>query len=127
MRVPLCVALAALLLAGCDTSEPETAEVQSGEARLALGETVVLDGLAITFDAVRSDSRCPPSVVCIWAGEASVALTIQGERFVLGVSHTGVRVGSLEVRAVGLTPYAGEQGSDGETPVVEVETVEVGS
>jgi len=34
------------------------------------------DGLEIRFDAVRSDSRCPIDVVCVTAGDATVAISV---------------------------------------------------
>jgi hypothetical protein len=37
---------------------------------------VLTDGLKLTFDRVRADSRCPLDVVCIQAGEAIVVLTL---------------------------------------------------
>jgi hypothetical protein len=37
---------------------------------------VVADDLKVTFNGVRSDSRCPVDAVCIQAGEAIVALTL---------------------------------------------------
>jgi hypothetical protein len=37
---------------------------------------VVADDLRVTFNGVRSDSRCPMDAVCIQAGEAIVALTL---------------------------------------------------
>jgi hypothetical protein len=32
--------------------------------------------IAFTFDSVASDSRCPSDVVCVWAGEATVVVSI---------------------------------------------------
>jgi len=37
---------------------------------------VVADGLKLTFDRVRADSRCPLDAICIQAGEAVVVLTL---------------------------------------------------
>jgi hypothetical protein len=37
---------------------------------------VLADGLRLTFDRVRSDSRCPLDALCIQAGEAIVVLTL---------------------------------------------------
>jgi len=34
------------------------------------------DGLKLTFDRVRADSRCPLDAICIQAGEAIVVLTL---------------------------------------------------
>ena len=49
--------------------------ISSGETVLAVGDTVLVDGLVrIVFVDVPSDSRCPSQVVCIWAGDAAVVL-----------------------------------------------------
>lgn len=52
--------------------------------RTALGDTIHLGygqgaevgsgGLRIRFEEVRSDSRCPRGVTCVWAGDATVRL-----------------------------------------------------
>jgi hypothetical protein len=34
------------------------------------------DGLKVTFDGVRSDSRCPMDALCVWAGDAVVAVSV---------------------------------------------------
>jgi hypothetical protein len=44
---------------------------------LKAGTSAVLaDGLRLTFDRVRADSRCPLDALCIQAGEAIVVLTL---------------------------------------------------
>lgn len=50
---------------------------QGEPSRIRVGQTLeVPDARAtITFEAVRSDSRCPKATQCIRAGEAVVALT----------------------------------------------------
>ena len=41
------------------------------------GASVILqDGLSVTFDAVRSDSRCPMDALCVWAGDAIVTVRL---------------------------------------------------
>ena len=65
-----------ILLAGCAS----TAGAASGrslaagaQATLAAGDTVTLpDASTLTYVGVASDSRCPPGVQCIQAGEAVV-------------------------------------------------------
>jgi hypothetical protein len=46
---------------------------------LRAGETVPVANtpLAITFDRVTEDSRCPVNVTCVWAGNAVVRLSIR--------------------------------------------------
>lgn len=48
------------------------------DVTLRLGQAVVLaaEDLSVGFDSVLSDSRCPPKVQCIWAGDATVAVSL---------------------------------------------------
>lgn len=123
-------------MAGCDSagpSEQDRADAQPAEAEIPLGGAVQISGLSITFDRVIEDSRCPSDVMCIWAGSAAVALTIDGAPTDLVVvppvdlDHApegGARIGDLVVYAVGLTPYPGAETPSDETPVVSIVTVE---
>lgn len=45
---------------------------------LAPGGSIEVEraNLVIRFDSITSDSRCPSNVQCVWAGEATAALTI---------------------------------------------------
>ncbi len=45
---------------------------------IGLGGSVQLpdQGIGISFDEVVEDSRCPANVVCVWAGEAVIELTV---------------------------------------------------
>ena len=45
---------------------------------IGLGGSVQLpdQGIGISFDRVVEDSRCPANVVCIWAGEVVIELTV---------------------------------------------------
>jgi len=104
--------LLALGLAACDTADapPYPASARSGEVTLAIGQSASLDGLAVTFEAVRTDSRCPATVECVWEGEAIVALTLGGAAHDVRVAdpearpEDGVEVGAVVVFAAALTP-----------------------
>jgi hypothetical protein len=63
----------------CEAPGVTAASAQAPPLVLRVGETSRADGtdLVVTFDAVRSDSRCPKDVRCIQAGEAVVALTVR--------------------------------------------------
>ena len=73
---------------------------------------VLVDGLKLTFERVRADSRCPLDALCIQAGEAIVVLTLsqsasaQDER---EVSTTPARSEaaylSYLIKLVALAPY----------------------
>jgi hypothetical protein len=66
-----------LLIAGC--SGPTAPDrVPKGEPfDLRVGESArTTDDLRITFETVRSDSRCPMDALCVRAGEAVIAVTV---------------------------------------------------
>lgn len=73
--LPLVLALAACQAA----TEPADIRVAlETEFELLLGQTAAVEvaGLRIEFSAVPQDSRCPPHVVCIWAGDARIDLLV---------------------------------------------------
>src|SRR5690349_24410234 len=44
---------------------------------LKAGATATLpDGTRLKFERVQSDSRCPMDALCVWAGDATVAVTL---------------------------------------------------
>ena len=96
---------------------------------LELNQTAVLDSeaLEIRFEAVLEDSRCPAKVVCIWAGRATILLTVldrsSGEdprphELTLEEGNSDLatgNVGRYAVTLMGLFPYPGTpepEGSD---------------
>lgn len=85
------VALLGIFLAGCGgdgillsedlSPEAATAEVRASAGagfELRIGEVAALRDadLLIGFRGVRSDSRCPADVTCVWAGDAVLAIGI---------------------------------------------------
>ena len=80
----------ALAAAGCAQPRPVTQlpGTSAEQARHAFGTPVVLklgesavfeDGLKIALVKV-DDSRCPPVVTCVWAGELAPRLSLKGGR-----------------------------------------------
>src|SRR5262245_18702623 len=74
--------------------------------------TVVADELRVTFNGVRSDSRCPLDALCIQAGEAIVVLTLsqsaaaQAEREVRTTpALSEASYLSYVIKLVALAPY----------------------
>ena len=121
-------ALAAVLaLAACDGG-PLVRGAYTGEAEVELGTAVALDGLAVSFDRVVEDSRCPEDAVCIWPGMAVVALTVEGRPLTLPVvdpdrvAESDVRFGNLVLAAIDLVPYPQHENPSGATPVVTLVT-----
>ncbi|HET7292116.1 MAG TPA: hypothetical protein VFM88_06820 [Vicinamibacteria bacterium] len=77
----LAAALLTLAVAcgGSDMTGP-TRRVALGQSfELRVGETATIGGelLVVGFAGVSSDSRCPIDVICVWAGEATVELTLR--------------------------------------------------
>ena len=66
---------ALLLLGACSTVAGEGHAVPMGQPfGLRPGETATLaDGGTLRYERLVNDSRCPPDVQCIWAGDAEVA------------------------------------------------------
>lgn len=90
---------------GCaGPSEPVVAPI--GRAfELAPGQEAVVEGLTVTFQRVSGDSRCPIDVVCVWEGDAAVALLL---RAAPGAAeprelHTSGQMGERETSYSGYT------------------------
>lgn len=75
--------------------------------------TVVEGGLALSFDRVVGDSRCPAGAVCVWEGDGVLAVRLQrvsappggaelhrNPRFAQRTTYAG-----FEIRLEALTPY----------------------
>jgi hypothetical protein len=128
MRTIAFAAAAVVALTACTT--PNNAITPSGPAGsdvvnidrdfdLKAGQTARVDGtgLTISFVAVPEDSRGPTDVVCVWAGNGAVSLSITDDTgaknsVVLNttVSPRSVRNSGYEISLSGLKP-APKQGS----------------
>lgn len=70
--------LCAAFSLGCASNPVEPSQLPLGrpfELRPGASETL-RGGLTITFGRVNSDSRCPMDVVCVWAGDASLSVSL---------------------------------------------------
>ena len=84
-----------------------------GTVTLSVGETARFDAgeFAVTFRRVVQDSRCPATVVCVWAGDGAVQLWLKrGSRSAAATVHTldGPRATELDgytVELIELQPY----------------------
>lgn len=47
--------------------------------RVAVGQTVFVNGVRITLNSIVGDSRCPTGVQCIWAGSVIANVTLQSD------------------------------------------------
>ncbi|MEO8194344.1 MAG: hypothetical protein ABI681_10895 [Gemmatimonadales bacterium] len=113
MRTRVVTLLIAGLLGACATpSQPGSAggvnsviQVEKGrEFEIGVGQEAHVQGTPITirFRGVTEDSRCPSDVVCVWAGNAAVKLSLtagEGSASEIKVSTT------LEPKSVVFSGY----------------------
>lgn len=72
------VLVASCALTGCSSAGASQDDVIGRPVTLVPGQTVPLPaGAGLSFKAVESDSRCPPGVQCIQAGEATVLFELR--------------------------------------------------
>ncbi|HEX6051198.1 MAG TPA: hypothetical protein VFZ21_18080 [Gemmatimonadaceae bacterium] len=73
------------------TNQPLTTREVGRAFELKPGESVAVGDLTLTFQRVESDSRCPIDAVCVWSGDAEIALRIQqGAQAAVAALHTHV-------------------------------------
>lgn len=92
---------------------PPTSQA-SQSLKLAIGDHATLaDGSRLTYVQLINDSRCPPNVQCVWAGNAEIQIRwapasgSNGREFSLNTSSMGnkptfVDVGPYEIRLTDL-------------------------
>ena len=102
------------LTAGCVDHPTLPSEVALGQPfELRLGASAILrDGLKVRFDGVRADSRCPMDALCVWAGDATVAVRLsqppatQAERALhTDPSKSEAHYLAYVIKLVALAPY----------------------
>lgn len=77
------IAAASFTLAACASTNAPTGPVvyslaeAEDSVRVRAGQTLIVDGIRIRFNAVENDSRCPADVVCVWEGDAIVSLAVE--------------------------------------------------
>ncbi len=89
-----------LLPAGCTVENSNDIKASLGqEFILPVGQTATIngEGIAIKFESVNGDSRCPTGVQCIWTGEAKCQMSITHGGSTYKVTHTSS--GSAEASA----------------------------
>ena len=59
------------------TAQNGPLEVPEIGIRIPIGETVVVQGVSLSFVEVLEDSRCPEDVTCVWAGRARIAVRVK--------------------------------------------------
>jgi len=90
---------AALAACSSSTSTGTDATIQTSQTlsqreigrafEMKIGETIGVGDLRLTFRSVEGDSRCPIDAICVWAGDAEIALKIeQGSQNAVAALHT---------------------------------------
>jgi hypothetical protein len=112
--------MASLAVAGCGgpstsiTAAPNVVHSTSpAEVVLAIGDEARVDALLrVGFMSVPSDSRCPTSVVCVWAGDGAAEISYglgDGPSFPDTLHTTldpkSVDFGAYRLTLLALTPY----------------------
>ena len=104
------------LVAACagdkrDPGEPVVLQAPVDSMVLAPGQAVEVGRLRLSFQAVQEDSRCPMDVVCVWQGNAAVAIVLgldtgPASAFTLNTAdgRPAVEHGGYRVTLLGLTP-----------------------
>ncbi len=82
MRRSRILLVAALLAGAACANGPTGPDAVTGQPfELKAGAASMLpDGTRLKFDRVESDSRCPMDALCVWTGDATVAVTLQPAR-----------------------------------------------
>jgi hypothetical protein len=98
-HITAAILLATLAACSSNTTTPVDATAQTSQTvaqrdvgrafEMKIGETVSVGDLRLTFRGVENDSRCPIDAVCVWAGDAEIALRIeQGSQAAVAALHT---------------------------------------
>jgi hypothetical protein len=105
--------VAAMTAGGCFNSPTGPDAVAGRPFELKAGAASTLpDGSRLTFERVHSDSRCPMDALCVWAGDAIVAVSLNPKRGAtesreLHVQPTGSQIsyGNYTIALTALSPY----------------------
>lgn len=109
--IMMAMAAALFFTAGCKkTIDGETGKpfVLKVNQKAAISDPLHQRTLMVKFDEVVEDSRCPEGAMCFWAGQAIVAVSINGEQLKLKVADSDsvwVSWKDYRVRCKALSPY----------------------
>lgn len=118
----LVLASAVVFAAGCTKEidgETGTPFVLKVNQKAAISDPLHQRTLMVEFDEVVEDSRCPEGAMCFWAGQAIVAVSINGEQLKLMVADSdSAWVGwkDYRVRCKVLSPYPTVKDKTGKNP-----------
>ena len=103
-------------------AQEETSKTPVIAIRVALGESVMIDGYYFEFTEVLEDSRCPTNVQCVWAGRARVSVMVGEDtrvEWIFGQTMAGESSEKVyafneewSIEGVQLIPYPNEPGEE---------------
>ena len=107
------VLVPALIVAACVNSPTGPDAVVGRPFDLKAGAVSVLpDGARLRFERVQSDSRCPMDALCVWAGDATISVTLNPangptESREMHIQATGSQISyaSYTITLTALAPY----------------------
>lgn len=99
------------VLAACGSVTETSSESQTEPSVTVVGDTAFLvlplgrtadnGELAVTFEGVSEDSRCPIGVMCVWEGNASIRLTLASG----GDTQAAILNSTLDPKAAAFAGY----------------------
>lgn len=97
-KLRVCIGLALLAIisvgSGCQSVPPDIEAGLGEEFFLYLGQTAWISGenLAIKFEEMVEDSRCPKGVVCVWTGRVTCTVEIMqaGSSYQMALTQPGL-------------------------------------
>ena len=127
--------IAAIRLAGAQPGQPDPVAkppvpATLGEPfKLALHQAAVFasEGLELRFEEVLEDSRCPPGMVCVWAGRVRIRVSLQKSGSAIGEAELSTMdtaqdkvttVGGYLLNLAGVDPAAKSGGGLGQSEYV---------
>jgi len=100
------IVFSAFLLIHCNNSGSPLKPELGQEFELYYGQSKAVDNYSLTikFKNVIEDSRCPEGAVCVWEGNAKIAIEVSRKDFVLNttlepeeIEHLGFKIRLIEV------------------------------
>ena len=96
LRLTIFLVLAVILVGvgGCFKNQVAVTVGLGENFTIGIGKSARITGedMVITFDEVIGDSRCPQNVTCVWAGVASMRVTIirQNVNYSMALNESGL-------------------------------------
>lgn len=76
--VALLVSVACASSNGFPTEPVVYSQAEAADSvRVRVGQTIVVEGIRVRFNAVESDSRCPMDAICVWEGDAVAHFVVE--------------------------------------------------